>query len=185
MCGADRRRDEVFLCHDIAYFHIHIRKKTHIAICDDADKLFPFDANGNAGNLVFMHECFSLVDKIIRCKIKRICNNAVFASLYLFNLIRLHFYRHILVDYTYSALACHGYGETRFRYGIHCRRHDGRIESYLLSQSCGKLHLIRKHIAFCRNKKHIVKGQALFFELIAYHHIIFLLHLLYISIYYT
>ena len=153
-----RCRNEVVLGHDFAYIHVHIRQKTHIAVCNYADE-FSFGVyNRYAGNFIVVHKLFRFVNLVFGVKEKRICYYAVFASLYLFDLTCLHINRHIFMDYTYSAFSRHRYRKLGLRNRVHRGGNKRSIQTDFSCQPCGKLNIGRKHRAFGGDKEDVVKG---------------------------
>ena len=136
MCCADGSCNQVIFSHDLAYVHAHIRKETHIAVCDYTYKLSFAVHYRNAGDFIIVHKLFGFINFVFGMEEERICNYAVFASLYLFNLTCLHINRHIFMDYTYSAFSRHRYRKLGLRNRVHSGRNKRSIEPYLSGKSC-------------------------------------------------
>ena len=66
---------------------------------------------------------------------KRIDDNPVFGSLDPIDLVGLHFYGHVFVDYAYAALASYRNRHFGFGDGIHCGRHKRDVKAYILCKA--------------------------------------------------
>ena len=145
------------LGHNVLDFHIEVSEETHIAVGDDADKLFVFIANRHATDFVSAHQLVCVCGGMILGEVERVHNNAVFGTFYLVDLLRLLFNGHIFVDYTDTALAGNGDCHFRLGNGVHCCGHNRCVEHDSLCKNGFCVNIFREHIRLCRNKKHVVE----------------------------
>ncbi len=80
---------------------------------------------------------------MFRRKIKGICNNTIFRSLYLVHLICLLLNRHIFMYDADTSLACHRDRHAVFRNRIHARAHHRNIQLDILRQMSFQANLVR------------------------------------------
>ncbi len=127
-CAAHGGNQFFFWRHYIRDLNGIIRHKTHIAVCEDAHKGAVLLTDRNAADLIFAHQIFRILRRILRIKEKRIRNNAVFRSFNFIHFCCLILDRHILVYYADAALARNSDRHSGFRYGIHGRSHKRNIK---------------------------------------------------------
>ena len=156
---ADGNGDEVFLGHHFVDLYVEVVHEAEVTVGDDADELVVVVNDRHTGDLVLAHELVSFVNVVVRVEEERIGNNAVFASLYSFNLVALHFDGHVLVDNACAAFTCHRNRESRFGNGVHCRTHERNVKCDFLGELCLEGNRVRENIALRRDEKHIVKGK--------------------------
>ena len=121
--GADGYGDEVFLGHHVANRHVEIVHEAEIAVGDDADELARLVADRHTGDLILAHQLVGFVDVVVRVEEEGVCDDAVLAPFYAFDLIALRLCGHILMDRPGASLTCHSDGESGFGDGIHRRAH--------------------------------------------------------------
>ena len=157
---SDRRRDQVVFGHHLADRLGVIRFKPQIPVGQNADQL-SFPGNGNAADAVPAHQLLRVADQVLRAEEKRIGNHAVLAALYLIHLGRLLLNGHVLMDDPQTAFPRHGNRHTAVRHGIHGGAHHRNIQSDVLRQLDGKIHIPWQHFTPGRDQQHVVKGQSL------------------------
>ena len=121
--GADGYGDEVFLGHHVANRHVEVVHEAEVAVGDDADELARLVADRHTGDLILAHQFVGFVDVVVRVEEEGVCDDAVLAPFYAFDLIALRLCGHILMDRPGASLTCHSDGESGFGDGIHRRAH--------------------------------------------------------------
>ena len=145
--GADRRGDKVFLRHDVGdlLVEVLVGHEAEVAVRDDADELAVL-TDRHAGDLVAAHEAVRLAHRVVRRKVERIDDNAVFGALDHIDKVCLTLDRHILVNDADAALTRDRDRHFRLGDGIHRRCHNRGIEPDLLCELRGNIHLRGQHV---------------------------------------
>ena len=154
-----RERYVVFLGHHFVDLYVEVVHEAEVTVGDDAYEMTFVVADRHTGDLVLAHELVCFVDVVVRMEEERIGNNAVFASLYSFNLVALHFDGHILVDNACAAFTGHRNCESRFGNGVHGRAHERDVKCDFLGELGLEGNGVRENVALCRDEKHVVKGE--------------------------
>ena len=132
-----RSLGEVGVCggHDVVLGH-HLRDaecgvglEAKVAVSDNAHKLALLINHGYSADVVLMHHAEGVAHGLFGSDCHRVENHAAFSTFHLSYLCGLSLDRHVLVDNANAALARYGYSHSSLGHGVHCRRHDGDVES--------------------------------------------------------
>ncbi len=123
----DVRSHQVLAGHHVGNSEIGIGDETQIAIGDDTDQLAVMK-NRQTGNLVATHDVLDFSYRLVLVDGDRIGDHSRFRFLDPFNLLRLAFNPHILVNNADTALAGHGNRRRRLGNRIHCRADQWTVE---------------------------------------------------------
>ena len=110
--------------------------------------------------MVFTHHCERLVNGRAAANSHGVVNHAVLGPLHGVYLAGLLCYRHVLVYNAQTAFAGYGYCQLRLSDGIHCRRHNRHIKSYITGKTALKINFTREDLRVRRNKEHIVECKS-------------------------
>ena len=163
--GAHRSRDEVLLRHDIVDGLIVVGFKAEIAVCKDADELAVL-RDGNAADLVALHQRDRLADAVVGREEERIGDDAVLAPLDLVDLARLFLDAHVLMNDADTALPRERNGKFTFRDGVHRRTHKRDVEFEIVRELRVEIDARRKHVGSGGDQQHIVKSKTFLHNLV-------------------
>ena len=156
-CCSDGDCDKVFLSHNVLNRHIVVGHEAEVAVCYDSDKNSVFITDRHTGNLILSHKLVCFIDIIVGMEEERVCNYAVFASLYSFNLVALLLDCHIFVDYSDTAFSRHSNSQRVFGYCVHSRAHQRNIKLDLFCEMRFQRYCAREDVAFCGNEENVVE----------------------------
>ena len=167
--GIFRSCHQTVMGHNVTDWAGKVRLKAHIPVGNDAYQL-SFFRNGNAGNMVFIHQLIRISQGIVRSQVNRIHNDAVFGTLDQLHFPGLFVDAHILMDDADTAFTSHGNGHFRFRYRIHTGTHNGDVQPDMSCELRAYVHIPGKYRGMGRNQKYIIKSKPSLAKLVCSHH---------------
>ena len=156
--GAHRRRDQVFLGHDLANLLGHVGLEPKIPVGEDADEARPF-GDGHPADAVACHEFQGLGDQLVGLHRDGIDDHAALGALDLVDLIGLVLGREVPVDDADAAFLCQGDGQPRLRHRIHRGAHQRDVEPDRARKLGRGIALAGQHLRAGRHKQQIVEGE--------------------------
>jgi len=158
-CGADRRRDQVFLGHARGDGLVQPRLEAQVTVGQDADELAPLVDHRNARDLEAGHELQGLDDRLLGPARHGIDDHPGLGALDLVDFGRLGLDRKILVDHAEAARLGHGNREPRLRDRVHRRRDHGDVQTDVRGQAGREIDLAGMDFRVRRKEEDVVERQ--------------------------
>ncbi len=125
--------------------------------------------DGNSADVIFAHHPPGLGDGRGRRERDRIGDDAVLASLHLFNFAGLIFDGEILVDDPDSPFLGQRNGQGRVGHGIHWRRNQRDVQVDRSGEPGMGVGVGGNKVAASRNQKHVIEGDSIMDDLGVFH----------------
>ena len=118
---------DVLFCHHLLNLAIHVALETEVAVGDNTDEHALVVNNGDATDLILLHECQRVAHGVILEDSHRVVDHAALCALNAAYVCCLCSDRHVLVDNADTALACQSNRQVSLGYGVHSGRHNGNV----------------------------------------------------------
>ena len=156
---ADRDRDEVLLRHPLGDREVEPRLESEVAIREDADQFAVRVGDGNAADLVLLHDRHRLGDRLPRPHGDRVDDHAGLGTLHLVHFFGLPVDRHVLVDDAEAAVLRHRDGEPRLGDRVHRRGKDRDVEVDVARQARRDVDEVRVQLRLRRFQQDVVERE--------------------------
>ncbi len=139
-------RDQLVLGHQAGDLLVHLGRKAHVAVGQDADQLAVAALHyRNARDLVPLHEVQRVCEGFVGMDGERVHHHAAFEALHLAHLFGLADDIEVLVDDAHAAVLSHGDGHAGLRHRVHGGGHQRDVEADALGELGPGVGLGRKH----------------------------------------
>jgi len=155
-----RGRNQIIFRHHFSQALVVVGNEAQVALGDDALEM-AVDGDGDAGDVVIVHDLAGVFDGGVGIERDRIGDDAVLAAFDFLDLASLHLDGHVLVNDADAAFLGEGDGQLAFGDGVHRRGDDGDIEMDIARQLGADIDVARQHFAVAGFEENVVESDAL------------------------
>ncbi len=117
-------------------------------------------SDGQARNLVLVHDVEGLAERDIRGDGDRVDDHAAFRTFHAVDFLALPVDGHVLVHDADAALAGDGDGQARFRNRVHGRGRQGDVQRQLAGEARARVRVGGEHRGFAGEEQDVVKRES-------------------------